>query len=37
MLIGGIAAIGMAWGSVRRRRRRQGAGESAEELAEPIV
>ena len=37
LLIGGIAAIGMAWGSVRRRRRRQGAGESTEELSEPIV
>ena len=37
LLIGGIAGIGMAWSAVRRRRRRQGADESTEELSEPIV
>ena len=37
LLIGGIAGIGMAWSAVRRRRRRQGADESIEELSEPIV
>ena len=37
LLIGGIAGIGMAWSAVRRRRRRQGADESTEELPETTV
>jgi len=37
LLIGGIAGIGMAWNAVRRRRRRQGADESTEELSETTI
>jgi len=37
LLIGGIAGIGMAWSAVRRRRRRQGADESTEELPETTI
>lgn len=37
LLIGGIAGIGMAWSAVRRRRRRQGADESTEEVPETTI